>query len=134
MTAEFHPIMETPAPRSPGAWVSIYAQLGIMPELRLVLPRDVVRESDSARERSLYERLVNGPLYVAGIAPGLPLHGTDARAPVISTSTETPASPPVPPPYRESSAGREGRNQQPGSSTRDARRDQRGANTVGTAS
>jgi hypothetical protein len=31
-TAEFHPIMETPAPRSPGAWASIYAQLSIMPE------------------------------------------------------------------------------------------------------
>jgi hypothetical protein len=31
-TTEFHPIMETPATRSPGAWVSIYTQLGIMPE------------------------------------------------------------------------------------------------------
>jgi hypothetical protein len=96
-TTEFHPIMETPAPRSPGAWVSIYAQLGIMPEQRLVFPRDVVRESDSARERSLYEQLVDGLLYVTGIALGLPLHGTNARAPVTSTSAETPASPPVPP-------------------------------------
>jgi hypothetical protein len=94
-TTEFHPIMETLAPRSPGAWASIYAQLSIMPEQRLVLPRDVVRDSDSVRERSLYERLVNGPLYTAGVVPSLPLQGASIRAPSVPTLSDAPSPLPV---------------------------------------
>jgi hypothetical protein len=67
MTTKFHPIMETPPPRNPGAWVSIYAQLGIMPEQCLVLPRNAVRESDSTRGRSLYERLSMGRCISLGL-------------------------------------------------------------------
>ncbi|KAJ7863279.1 hypothetical protein B0H14DRAFT_3444140 [Mycena olivaceomarginata] len=93
-TAEFHPVSETPAPRNPGAWASIYVQLGIMPERRLVLPHSVVKESDSSGKRSLYEQLVNGPLY-AGSASALPPSKTSISDAPASSWCGATSPPPV---------------------------------------